>query len=75
MTPLTDNERQLMAHVMRWGSAGYPVQRIGSRWFWHDAFGVKGSPVAYRTKKAAVAAFDAWYDLARARLRVSPPYA
>lgn len=67
MNPITENERRLMQHVSMFGSAGYPVQKIGTRWFWVDAFGVSGSPSAYRTKRAAIAAFELWCDLYRMR--------
>lgn len=65
---LNENEKALWAHVRRWGSSGYPIQKMGSRWFWREAFGVKGSPVAYKTKRAAVAVFEAWMDLKREQL-------
>ena len=60
---VTPDERALLNHVSRWGSDGYPVQKIGSRWHWRDWRSVKGAPVVYRTKREAVAAFEAFYQI------------
>src|SRR5678815_4152015 len=68
MQPLTDDEAALLYHVGRWGSDGYPIERIGRSWHWRQWLSVRGAPVVYRTKRAAVAAFEGWCDLARARL-------
>lgn len=67
MTPLTDAERALAAHVNMFGSDGYPLRKLGGRWFWVDAFGVRGTPIAYRTKREATAAFEVWLELYRLR--------
>lgn len=64
---LSDDEAALLYHVGRFGAEGYPVERVGSRWYWRDWLGVRGSPIAYKTKKAAVAAFEGWTALARER--------
>lgn len=61
---LTENEAALLSHIMRWGSDGYPIMKRGSRWFWDDAHGVKGSPTPYKTKKEAFAAFGVWVQMA-----------
>lgn len=63
------NERELFNHVLRWGSDGYPIIKRGSRWYWHEARGVLGSPVAYRTKREATAAFETWLELMLVRAR------
>lgn len=56
---LTDAERQLMRHVMMWGSAGYPIRKLGAKWMWGtDA--VKGPPTMFKTKRAAIESFEAW---------------
>lgn len=65
---LNENEKALMAHVGRWGLDGYPVQKMGRHWYWREAFGVKCSPVAYKTKREAVAVFETWMDLKREQL-------
>jgi len=69
MTPLSEDEYALLNHVMRWGSGGYPIDRIGRRWAWSDWRGVRGSPILYKTKREAVAAFEDWHALALERNR------
>jgi len=68
LLPLSANERELFAHVTMFGSEGYPVAKLGRRWIVADAFGVKGAPTVFRTKREAVAQFELWLDQARARL-------
>lgn len=69
MTPINDSEAALLSHVTRWGADGYPIVKRGRSWWWDEAYGVKGSPTPYKTKAAAVAAFEVWHDLARERFR------
>lgn len=61
--PTTEDERALLNHVCMWGSDGYPIQKVGSRWIWADFRSVKGSPTTYKTKRDAVAAFERFYDM------------
>jgi hypothetical protein len=78
LLPLTDDEAALVYHIGRFGSDGYPIERVGRRWQWRSWRSVGGAPIAYRTKQLAVAAFEAWYDLALERwrrMRVAGPYA
>lgn len=67
MIPLSENERALMTHISRFGSDGYPVHKLGKKWVHGDAFGVRGSPIVFKTKKEAVASFEAWHAMARER--------
>ena len=62
---ISDNERALMTHISRFGSDGYPVRKLGrSRcWVWGPAFGVKGPPTTFKTKREAVASFEAFIDI------------
>jgi len=69
LAPLSDDEAGLLYHVQRWGSDGYPIERVGRSWHWRDWRSVRGAPVAYRTKTAAVGAFEAWEELALLRWR------
>lgn len=62
--PLSENERALLSHVLMWGSDGYPVAKLGRKWQVADAFGVKGPPTIFKTKRAAVAQFEAWINQA-----------
>jgi hypothetical protein len=60
---LNDAERRLMNHVNMWGSAGYPIRKLGAgRWVW-GTDDVKGPPTVFKTKTAAVESFKAWRDL------------
>lgn len=68
LRPLSEDERALVQHVRMWGSGGYPVAKLGRGWVWRDWRGVRGSPIVYKTKRDAVAAFEGWMDLARMRL-------
>jgi hypothetical protein len=67
LAPLSDDEAALLYHVGRYGSDGYPIERVGRRWHWRAWRGVRGAPVVYKTKRSATAAFEGWADLARAR--------
>ena len=62
---LLSNERELMAHITMWGSAAYPVRKLGRGWVVAKFFGVNGPPVVYRTKRAATAAFEAYLGILR----------
>ena len=69
MSDLTDDEAALLYHVACWGSDGYPIERSGRGWVVRAWRSVKGSPIVYRTKSAAVDHFEAWLDLALERWR------
>lgn len=56
-------ERDFHQHMIRWGSDGYPVQKMGRRWLWVEFWGVKGAPTTYRTKREAVAAIERYLDV------------
>ena len=61
---LSEAENNFQRHISRFGSKGYPVHKIGSRrWIWADFWGVKGAPVVYRTKRAAVAAVELYLEI------------
>lgn len=68
LAPLHEDERALVQHVGMWGLDGYPVAKLGRGWIWRDWRSVRGSPIVYKTKRDAVAAFERWMDLARMRL-------
>lgn len=59
LLPLTDDERQILTHNSMWGSDGYPVEKFyrGS-WYWR--FGELRSPVVFKTKREAVASWEAY---------------
>jgi hypothetical protein len=60
MRGLTEDEAALLVHVTRWGSDGYPVRKLGSRWVWGPFRSVNGPPVVFKTKRDAVASFEAF---------------
>lgn len=51
--PLNTNEISLLNHIARWGSDGYPVSRMGGKWFVNDMFGAGGFPTPFKTKREA----------------------
>jgi len=66
---LTEGENQFLQHMTRFGSAGYPVKKCGSRhWAFEKAFGAGGSPGVYPTKRQAIGAVDAYLDILRDRI-------
>jgi hypothetical protein len=69
LKPLTDDEAALLYHVTTYGAPGYPVEKIGRRWQWRSWRGVLGSPIVYRTKREAIAAFECWIALSLAKFR------
>lgn len=65
---LTERESFMLNHIMRWGSDGYPVQKVGSRhWSWAYGSGndTHQCPVVFPTKKQAVSSFEAHLDILR----------
>lgn len=63
MRGITEDERALVQHVGRWGSDGYPVQKVGRHWVQRDWRSVKGPPCVYKTKREAVAQFEAFHEV------------
>lgn len=61
MRGINEDEQALMTHVTMWGSDGYPVRKCGRKWTW-DYRSLK-CPVLYRTKREAVASFEAYWDI------------
>lgn len=62
--PVTEDERAMIEHVIRWGSDGYPVAKVGSRhWSW--SFRSVSSPRVFPTKREATASFEAFADMIR----------
>ena len=60
---LSEDERALLTHVSLWGATGYPVRKLGrGGWIW-EFRGIKGPPTVFKTKAAAVASFEAFYDV------------
>ena len=59
---LTEDENALLTHISRWGSDGYPLNHLKRGWTW-DYRGIKGPPVVFKTKRAAVASFEAYHQV------------
>jgi len=63
---ISDDERQLMTHVTMFGSDAYPIRKLSAgHWAWDRFYGVNGAPTVFKTKRAAVAAFNAFLDILR----------
>ena len=61
---LTESENAFLSHNVRWGSDMYPVRKLRAGvWIWDDFAGVKGAPTVYKTKRAAVAAIEAYLEI------------
>lgn len=59
--PVTEAERRLVSHIMRWGSDSYPIAKMGRRWWIrHEA---ANFPSPFRTRLEAVARFEKFVDL------------
>lgn len=67
MNPLTNDEAALLYVTGMRGIDWYPINKMGSKWFVGPFRSWSGFPTAFKTKKAAVAQFEAWSDLARER--------
>mgnify|MGYP001603162812 CR=1 FL=1 len=65
---LTIAEAAFSDHMSRWGSDGYPVRKVGSRWIWDDFCGVSGAPTVYKTKRECVAAIGRYIDILHDKL-------
>ena len=59
---LTEDENALLAHLSHWGSNGYPIQKLGRGWTWSFR-GIKGPPVIFKTRREAVASFEAYEQI------------
>lgn len=68
MNDLTDDEAALLYHVQRFGSDGYPIQKLaGNKWIIRQWQSWSGFPAVFKTKKAATARFEQWVSLALER--------
>jgi hypothetical protein len=63
MRGLTEDERGLLTHISRWGSDGYPIHRLGRKWAWGPFRSVQGPPTVFKTKREAVASFEAFHTV------------
>ncbi len=62
---VTEDERALLEQVIRWGSDGYPIAKLGRGWAWGPWRSVNGPPTIFRTKREAVAHFERFLDVLR----------
>ena len=59
MRGLTEDERALLVHLSRWGSDGYPIQKLARARGWTWSYrSIQGPPVIFKTRRAAVASFE-----------------
>lgn len=64
--PLTEDERALATHISMFGSAGYPVRKLGRKWTWD--YRSISAPTLYATKRDATAAFERYMGVIRSCL-------
>lgn len=62
---LSQAENDFLRHISMWGSAGYPVRKLGRGWIVSDFWGVKGPPKVYRTKREVVAYVELFLEILR----------
>lgn len=64
MDKLNPDERFMLTHITRWGSDGYGAFVTGNdrAWVWAGHGSVKGPNKVFRTKREAVASFEAFID-------------
>ncbi len=60
---ISEDERALLKHLHHWGSDGYPIHKLGRGWTWGPWRSIKGPPVIFKTKKEAVASFEAYENI------------
>lgn len=46
----------------------YPIRKVGRGWIVDEMRGIKGPPTVYKTKRAAMAQFEAYLDVLRDKL-------
>ena len=59
--PLAPDEERLLTHISRFGSDGYPVEKIAGRWIWR--YCSLSAPVVYKTRRECTAAFEAFHGM------------
>ncbi len=65
---ITEDEENLLAHVVRWGSAGYPIRKLGRGWVWGPFRSVQGPPIIFKTKREATAHLETLRDARAGRI-------
>lgn len=66
---ISEDEAFVLVTVSMYGSDGYPIHKVGSRhWVWGPVRGIKGSPVCFKTRRAAVDSFEAYHSALLDRL-------
>lgn len=66
---ITDDERALVRHCVRFGSDGYPVWKLGRGWTYGPWRSVKGPPTIFNTRREATASFERFYEILLDELR------
>ncbi len=60
---LTEGQKFCLGHISMFGSAAYPIRKIGHKWFVMGIRGCGACPTAFNTKREAVSQFEKYYDL------------
>jgi len=60
---LSEAENNFLRHISRWGSSGYPIQKLSSgKWIWNDCWGCKGAPTVYKTQREVTEAIERYHQ-------------
>ena len=65
---LTEDQAFVLVHISHFGSDGYPIRKTGRHWNWGPIRGINGPPTCFKTKREAVASFEAYLDVLRDKL-------
>lgn len=65
---LTEQELNFLEHVNMFGSDAYPVRKAAGKWFFDSMFGAGGTPLAYKTKRAANEAVETYLGVLRDKM-------
>lgn len=60
---LSEGEQAWLRHMTMFGATGYPVVKMGRKWWVNSAFGVGGCPSPFKTKREASAFCDRYHQL------------
>lgn len=63
MRGLTEDENTLLNRLSMWGSDAYPLAKVKTGWVWGPVGSIKGPPVVFKTRREAVASFEAFHQV------------
>lgn len=61
---LSNDELQLLKHITMFGAPGYPIRKFKTgKWTWGPFRSIAGPPTVFKTKREAVASFEAYHQV------------